>query len=134
MMLSFTGTHRALTDLQKITVTEFVEQFNPLCVTHGGCIGADDFFDQWCADLGIHRTIYPSNIRGKSLPKNELLRRGPCTIHEPRPPLIRNEIIVKSGEFLLACPSENYEVLRSGTWSTVRIARRLGVKYTVINP
>jgi hypothetical protein len=53
----------------------------------------------------------------------------------PKPPLDRNKIIVRSGVHrLIACPNGMEEELRSGTWMTVRFARRMKRKITFVWP
>jgi hypothetical protein len=44
-------------------------------------------------------------------------------MHQLRP-LARNTCIVLNCEHLIAAPKEDSEVLRSGTWSTIRRARK----------
>ena len=42
----------------------------------------------------------------------------------PKPPLDRNRDIVTFGrDLLIAAPLQDFEVLRSGTWATVRFAK-----------
>ena len=44
----------------------------------------------------------------------------------PKPYLKRNEDIVNKCDVLIACPiDKNKEILRSGTWATIRKARKL---------
>jgi arginase family enzyme len=47
--------------------------------------------------------------------------------------LERNEDIVRDTDFLIACP-EGSEVMRSGTWATVRYARKKGRTIVVFWP
>ncbi len=51
---------------------------------------------------------------------------------ESKPYLERNRDIVDASEVLIACPSTREEVMRSGTWATVRYARKKGMKITLI--
>jgi hypothetical protein len=44
-------------------------------------------------------------------------------VHAVRPPLVRNKIIVDRSELLIATPFHEKEILRSGTWMTIRYAR-----------
>jgi hypothetical protein len=47
-------------------------------------------------------------------------------IMRPRPYLKRNEDMIKKCDMLIACPiDKNKEILRSGTWATIRKARKL---------
>lgn len=54
-------------------------------------------------------------------------------LHPCRPPLERNRTIVDECEVLVACPA-GPEVTRSGTWSTIRYARRIGRPVVIIYP
>lgn len=124
--VSITATKKGLTDRQKATVRTRLRMLQPEAVIHGGCVGGDDEIDIIAAELGIYRIIHPSDRPALSVPKDVLKARGPCTYLEPRPPLERNPDIVFQGTRLLACPKESTgETLRSGTWATVRFARRL---------
>ena len=38
--------------------------------------------------------------------------------------LNRNHNIVDASEILIACPAQTEEVIRSGTWATIRYARK----------
>jgi len=45
-------------------------------------------------------------------------------IPAPKPYLTRNKDIVRDTEMLVAAPADETEVIRSGTWSTVRAVSR----------
>jgi hypothetical protein len=46
---------------------------------------------------------------------------------EPKSYMARNDEIVKFSDILIGCPTDvNTEVLRSGTWSTIRKAKKAG--------
>lgn len=55
-------------------------------------------------------------------------------IRDPLPPLERNHRIVDACDVLIACPKDAQEQLRSGTWATVRYARKQGKRVIVITP
>lgn len=127
MILSFTGTQRGLDPSQLEAVAGVLASGVELLV-HGGCIGADDEADQLAAELGIDRLVFPSTRLDKRV-ADEVLRdrKGSrVTIREAMEPLKRNRLIVKYGQKLVACPYEREEVVRSGTWATVRYAQRIG--------
>lgn len=50
-----------------------------------------------------------------------------------RPYLIRNQVIVEATDVLIAMPNGE-EKLRSGTWSTIRYAKRAGKKVYILMP
>jgi hypothetical protein len=52
-----------------------------------------------------------------------------CTL-----PTSRNHDIVDETELLIACPGELAEAVRSGTWATVRYARKLGRPIVIFWP
>lgn len=124
MRLGFTGSQQGMTEHQKALLMERLLYPRPSVFVHGGCIGADDEADVMAAGLGIYRVIYPSTHLRKRVPDAVLRSRGPCVIHMARPPLQRNPLIVAACERLLAAPAQAREVLRSGTWTTVREGRR----------
>ena len=51
-----------------------------------------------------------------------------------RPYLDRNKDMVRETAWLIAAPAEPEEQLRSGTWSTIRFARKLGKPVFLIFP
>jgi len=55
-------------------------------------------------------------------------------VHPPRGYLDRNTDIVKHSHILIGCPSTLNEVLRSGTWATIRRARRIKTPCILIFP
>lgn len=127
--VSFTGTSIGMTGLQKAEVRKWLIDNEPAVLSHGGCIGADDEVDSICDELGIIRVIRPGPEGPKSLSKEHFEKRtlGPTLVIHPRSQsyLDRNKLIVRDGEILLATPKEEQEVLRSGTWATIRYAKKL---------
>lgn len=94
----------------------------------GDCHGAD--FEAWLIAglLGVWRIGHPaSGVRRAHLAYDEERRE--------KPPLERNKDIVKDGvDGLIAAPRESSEKLRSGTWATVRYARKLGRRIWIVRP
>ena len=95
----------------------------PFIFHHGDCVGADAYAHSIVLQIPnakIH--VHP--------PSNARLRAG-CRSHyeeEPLPYMDRNKQIVKSAGLMLALPTDpEREVLRSGTWATVRAARKADV-------
>jgi len=60
--------------------------------------------------------------------------RNMFVLYNARPPLTRNHDIVDCTELLIACPKSMKEELRSGTWATVRYARKLERPVIIIYP
>lgn len=118
MIVGFTGTRNELTEWQKRKIFELLTKLRPRYAHHGMCVGGDDTFNTVCLSLGIMTIGWPSNI--PKLVAN-------CRVsyrNNPSPPLERNVWIVKASEVMICCPYENKEIIRSGTWSTIRESRR----------
>jgi hypothetical protein len=60
--------------------------------------------------------------------------QGDVTILEPKLYMERNHDVVHACDFLLALPGTDHEVVRSGTWATVRYARKIARGYQVVLP
>lgn len=136
--VGFTGTRRGMTTYQrrrvhdalvgllaKRTVTEF---------HHGWCVGADAQAHKIAADLGFKIVGHPpkekkhrARIKPGDVPIDVRMKR-------PLPYLERNRKIVEACDVLVATPKERKEVLRSGTWATIREARRRGKTVIIVPP
>jgi len=128
MKIGFTGTQKGMTDYQKRIVCEMLVDMSVSEVHHGDCIGADAEFDTIAKSLGIKRIVHPSTMDSK---------RAFCKAEEilkPEHPLVRNREIVDSVQFMIATPKEIGEVLRSGTWSTIRYTRGSCRPFKIIYP
>src|SRR5688500_12413561 len=87
---------------------------------HGDAVGADAEAHDIAAALGCAIVIHPP-----AEARQRAFKPGP-DIRPAKTYLIRNKNIVRETEMLIAAPAERIEQLRSGAWSTVRFARRLG--------
>lgn len=143
--ISFTGTRRGCTGNQrrrlKRWVNKLVARFGAKNIlwVHGACKGADYEFHMTVLRAGgLFIEVWPSF----KLSRVERLKRFTkqhypdvkLTIHRPQAPLDRNVLIVQKTFNLLACPKEEREATRSGTWSTVRLARKSTIPVRVIKP
>ncbi len=126
MQIGFTGTQRGMTELQEHSVHVLILQQRPTSVHHGDCIGSDAVFHEiieWytrprrsgheCAIV-----IHPPRSDAK-----RAFKKGTGITHPPKPYIQRNHDIVDDSDVLIATPGEDNEVLRSGTWATIRYAR-----------
>ena len=126
--LGFTGTSHGTTRAQVTTLIGWLLPRAPFIVAahHGDCVDADDRFDLLCFALEIPRVIHPPLIDAKRAFCERRDYWGPAPIVlEPGPHLWRNHQIVDATGALVAMP-RGPEELRSGTWATVRYARKLG--------
>jgi len=102
---------------------------------HGDCIGSDDHFDQICVELGIHRIIHPPDRVSK---RAFCQRRSPetCQVLDEKPYLDRNRDIVRAANTMYGFPRELSEPVqtRSGTWYTIRQARKTQTLCHIIYP
>ena len=78
--------------------------------------------------LGRGVVIHPA-----SLPDQRAFKSA-ADIRSPKAPLVRNKVIARETSVLIAAPGERIEQLRSGTWATVRHARRLKRPVVIIFP
>lgn len=135
MKIGFTGTRNGMTEAQK---NAFEDYLISLCFGksgdefhHGDCVGADEQSQEIAeiyggADNFLH--IHPCNLKEQ---------RANCVgdiVYDELPPLERNKIIVDSCDILVAAPKGFEEELRSGTWSTIRYARKIGRQIVIILP
>ncbi|HZO23414.1 MAG TPA: hypothetical protein VFB37_13005 [Steroidobacteraceae bacterium] len=95
---------------------------------HGDCIGADAEAHDIAVQLGLAVVIHP--------PSEDYQRafKSSPFVRAPRDFLKRNKDIVRETALLVAAPAGEIEELRSGTWSTVRYARRIGRPVWLILP
>ena len=134
MKVSFTGTQDGMTETQKESLRCYlggVKEFH-----HGDCVGADEEAHEIAVSAGVPLIVIhpPSDSKKRAWcgiepwclerPKHDLtVAQKGCRIEEEKPYLERNRDIVDSGYALVAAP-KGKEVMRSGTWSTVRYARK----------
>ena len=134
MKVGFTGTQKGMTKAQWAKLDELMQTVtasvtrSPVEFHHGDCVGADAEAAILAKNWGMKIVSHP--------PKNTS-KRAFLFFYETKPEeeyLVRNKNIVNNCDFLIAMPKESRERVRSGTWSTVRYARKTGKKVTVILP
>lgn len=114
---------------QQEALVDIVRRLRPAELHHGDCIGADDQFEGLAANVMPTATTH-------SHPPTESAYRARCqsnVIHEPLEYLERNRAIVDATDALVAAP-KGPEELRSGTWSTVRYARKQAKPIAIVFP
>jgi hypothetical protein len=125
----FTGTQGGMTELQRSTYAMLLIALTVTELQHGDCIGADaDAHDLARTVPAIHITARPCTIRSK-----RAFKTADVTF-PPKAPLDRNTDIVSASDLLIATPGEFAEVMRSGTWSTIRRARKRKIPLYIIWP
>lgn len=128
MHIGFTGTHTGMTPAQKNIVRALLFATSGNSFHHGDCVGADAEAHDIAKELGWFIAGHP--------PDNDKARAfKECdTNWDPKPYLTRNREIVDACELLIATPTELDEQLRSGTWATVRYAKKTHTNTVIIYP
>ena len=139
MKIGFTGTQKGMTEHQRDHVKLMLGCYNMesgynLELHHGGCIGADyQVHLMWQNRLGIDIVVHPASDVDES--KMAFIVAGnKVKVLAPKPALVRNRIIVDSVDIMIATPAQSHEVLRSGTWATIRYAKKVGRVIHVVYP
>lgn len=120
MKVGFTGTRKGMSPRQRRQLAAILHAVTE--IHHGDCVGADEQAHELAVEAGIRRVVHPPSNPGK---------RAWCgiddgsTVLPAKPYLARNRDIVDACDVLMAAPYGPEEV-RSGTWSTVRYARKIG--------
>lgn len=126
--IGFTGTQEGLTTPQRVFLTDWMDRYGVAELHHGDCVGADEHAHDMVRNRKWRIVIHPG-------PNNA--KRAFCTSYSVlcpvKPNLSRNVDIVNETELLVACPKGPEEV-RSGTWFTVRQARKLSKPTIIIAP
>ena len=132
--IGFTGTRHGITSLQRSELERLLRDLRPGELHHGQCVGADAEAHDIALDFGVPAIIvHPSNdptltaVRAPG--KSRVVSYLP-----PADPLKRNKAMVRAVDTLIAAPATAEEQVRSGTWFTIRFARRLGSVEVIVLP
>lgn len=119
MKIGFTGNRKGLNEKQKQEILNYFNEQKVIEVHHGDCIGCDsDFHDLISKNFPeINIVIHP--------PDNDKMRafKTSDNICKTKTYLKRNHDIVDNSDTLIGCPS-GQEIIRSGTWATIRYAKK----------
>jgi len=135
-VVGFTGTRRGMTQEQRTVFMNLMRQLAPTELHHGNCIGSDAeaeaIVDRYHQDCTIHRHPPLSNVCENIRTE---LKIGSLVTHPRKGYLQRDDDIVKCSEVIVATPKSTTEEMKgSGTWYTVRQARKMGRKLFIIFP
>ena len=132
MDVGFSGTQIGMTRKQYARVEDLLSEYwmrdRSLRAHHGDCIGADVHFHNLARRFGARMIGHPPVNRSK---------RAFCDFHEVReekPYRQRNYDIVQESLAIITTPKGYEEELRSGTWMTIRMARRHEVELRIVLP
>jgi len=131
--IGYTGTRRGMTIEQIAALCKIMLSYHKMSGAfrwhHGMCVGGD-------TESHKLAKIFDFNVRGH--PPNDSRYVTVFTdldsMADPKNYLVRNHDIVDESSILIATPKEHKEILRSGTWATVRYAKSHGLKVVIIDP
>lgn len=126
--IGFTGTQKGMTPNQLSVVRFYLDPEKYLWFHHGDCIGADAQAHQAARRKGLKVYLHPPDNSSK---------RAFCYFDKQDdlyPYIDRNKNIVLCSDLMLAAPGEMAEQLRSGTWATIRYARRTKTPLIIVYP
>ena len=129
MIYGFTGTRDGATDAQKTSMRVYFDKHRATGFRHGCCKGADE--DAVTIFAGVvpiyaHPPLVKSYLSGYAFSLSDV-------VLEAKEYLERNRDIVDLSAKLAACP-KGPEELRSGTWSTIRYAAKVGKPCVIFWP
>lgn len=126
-ILGFSGTSEGMTQKQRETLRYLFCELELMELHHGDCIGADSQAHEIARKMSCRIVSHPpSNSTKRAFKKADVTR-------DVLPYLERNRKIAEEGiDGLVAAPLLDEEVLRSGTWSTVRRAIKLSRRVLII--
>jgi hypothetical protein len=126
MKLGVTGTRRQPTQAQLECFASWLKEQSLSEFHHGGCVGADAAMR--CLASGSKTVCHPpTDKKYRAYTFNDVYRQA-------KPYLERNRDIVDETDMLVAMPGGFREELRSGTWATIRYARKLNRTVVIIWP
>lgn len=119
MKVGFTGTREGMSVKQREQLDYLFSRFS------GGVRGEFHY--------GTHQNVQLTADHQAALIADRYFRL--CVPHHARTggELARNREIVRDVDVLIAAPRTDREELRSGTWSTVRYARRKGIPVIMLS-
>jgi len=120
MKVGFTGTISGMSEAQRAQVIAWLKELGAAQLHHGDCTGADADAHAIARSLGLEVIVHP--------PTNDKARafcKGAAAEREPKDYLRRNKAIIDETDVLVATPY-GPEQRRSGTWATIRYARKRG--------
>ena len=134
--IGFSGTRNGGMSFEQIsTIIRILDSCgNYIIVNHGDCQGMDAEFHQLCIE---YRNQHPDKkIVIRIFPPTIQTMRAHCDgdiMMSAQPYITRNKTILQYSSMLIACPKNKVqEELRSGTWSTIRQAKKLKIKTIIL--
>jgi hypothetical protein len=130
MKVGFTGTQSGMSRHQAAQLIDNLVALECTEFHHGDCIGADNQADVLARNIVGRIVVHPPTNDSK---RAFTTRKAGTVVRPPKPYLERNHDIVDETDVLIATPrDERVEELRSGTWATVRYARKQGKRVIIL--
>lgn len=126
MKIGFTGSRWGMSNQQKYTLEDLLRAIKPEEFHHGDCVGADAEAHRIALMLNIPVIIHPPGN-----PTNRAFCDG-GTVLPTAPYNTRNHGIVDDTDILIAAPQSEEQVIRSGTWATIRYATKINRRVEII--
>jgi len=130
--LAFTGTKNGLTVIQKYTLGRELLRLRDegfLWMHNGDCVGADYDAAKIWTDLKGLVQLHPP-LKEKYRARFAKAR----IVCEPLDYLVRDKRMIECSELTVATPETYDEQRRSGTWTTVRYARKERLGLVIVYP
>jgi len=135
MMIGYTGTQKGMTEQQKNILRKMLGEIYgndfyqfPMIFHHGDCIGGDEEACEIALEIGFELHCHPPiNPNKRAFVESKYME-------DERPYLDRNHDIVNACHTIFAAPFEKEEMLRSGTWATIRYAKKRNKRLFIIYP
>lgn len=126
-----TGTRGNVTEFQSEWLDAWLTTNKANVLHHGDCVGADALaarmFYRYNTFVIAHPGLVKKEYRAFSL-VNDLVLPATSTFR-------RNDLIVRISDLLLAFPQGKEEdFIRSGTWQTIRFARKYNKPHIIVYP
>jgi hypothetical protein len=135
--LGITGTHKGATPEQERELRRIMTSMDISEVHHGDCIGVDALGHEIALSLRDTGDEMPLSTPSIIIhPPENGSKRAFCEsadiILPAKPYLERDMDIAKASDVLIAVPDGYHELVRSGTWTTVRYARGFNKRLVIV--
>lgn len=141
-IMGITASRHGMTAPQGKALRALIEKFKPREFHHGDCVGGDEdgheIYDNWRRSTSA-LTLDEAHVIHVHPPDDDKLRarvklREGDVLHEEKPYHARNHDIVNVSTIMVGLPYTAEEEVKSGTWATIRYAKKHGMKPYVIRP
>lgn len=126
-----------MTACQKVRLRAFLQRLwddeGYRVFIHGDCIGADAQAARIAKDIGYYLICLPGHPKDKTNTMFRAFTDFNDEVREPKPFIARDHDIVNESDLLVATPVGEEEI-RSGTWTTIRYARKKKKPIEIIMP